>query len=249
MSNHNPHSENDPEKLWKSGKKPWDNWDHKSIKNPEEHLVIPLEEEKKSYSFFSHFKMQAIVSIVILGLVFASTKVSNPYFEQGKMWVETQLSKSMNFVAIADWYERAFEGSPSFIPNFGSKSEQVLAKKVEKKEIVSPVQNGVLLHTFAELLNGVEIAGDSRANVLAVERGRVIHVREQQDSIIIQHSDNRLSIYTKLGEVNVAVSDWVEAGDVIGKLAPVAGEDYSILFFSIKQNDQYVDPLDVIPIE
>lgn len=248
MSKMNIHTENDPEKLWKNGSKPWDNWDNKSIKHPEEH-PIKDEEEKKTFSFFSHFKIQAIVAILIFGLVFASTKISNPTFDQAQAWVKNQLSKSMNFVAIANWYENTFEGSPSFIPNFGSKSEQALAKKNEGKEVVNPIENGVLLHTFAELLNGIEIVGDSKANVFAAEKGRVIHVREQQDSVIIQHSDNRLSIYTKLGEVNVAVNDWVEAGDVIGNLAPVSGEDYSILFFSVKQNDQYVDPLDVIPVE
>lgn len=239
--------ENDPEKLWKAEQDRWNRW-NESGQNPEDHASLNSEDPPRNYSFISHFKIQTIIAVVLLAAVFASTKISDPTINQAKTWVQAQLSDSINFVAIADWYERSFEGSPSFIPNFGNKSELALANK-DDATTVAPIKGGVLLHTFAELLNGIEIAADYEATVFAAEKGKVIHVREQQDSIIIQHSDNRLSIYTRLGEVNVAVSDWVEAGDEIGKLAPVEGEEYSVLFFAIKQNDQYIDPLDVIPLD
>lgn len=241
--------DNDPEKLWKSNANPWESWNHSSY-NPEEPSSVEENlAKKKTYSLFSHLKIQFVISVLIFLAILLATQLSNPYIEQGKVWIRTQLETSMDFVSIANYYENMFAGSPSFIPNFGKKSEQALAKHNQSVDIVSPIEQGILVHSFAELLNGVEIAGAVKANVHAVEKGRVIHVRDQQDSVIIQHADNRLSIYTRLGEVNVAVSDWVEAGAVIGKLAPIAGEDYSLLFMAIKQDDQYIDPLDVISVE
>jgi len=240
--------ENDPEKFWKLNANPWEHGNHQS-NNPEDHVVLDELDERKKYSFFSHLKIQTVIAIVMLAIVFISSQLSNPYVEKGRSWLDRELQTSFDFVAIANWYEDVFSGSPSFIPSFGNKSELALAKHNQNVEVVAPIDNGVLLHTFAELLNGVEIAGEPNATVHAVEKGRVILVREQQDSVIIQHADKRISIYTRLNEVNVQVSDWVEAGASIGKLAPVANEDYSVLFLAIKQNDQYIDPLEVISVE
>lgn len=240
--------ENDPEKFWKLNSNPWEYGSNQS-NNPEDHVVQDDLDTRKKYGFFSHLKIQTIIAMIMLGIVFIATQISNPYIEKGRSWLDRELQSSFDFVAIANWYEDVFSGSPSFIPSFGNKSELALAKHNQNAEIVAPIEKGVLLHTFAELLNGVEIAGEPNAVVHAVEKGRVILVREQQDSVIIQHADKRISIYTRLNEVNVQVGDWLEAGANIGKLAPVKDEDYSVLFLAIKQNDQYIDPLEVISVE
>lgn len=233
--------ERDPEKLWKKDNNHWNQ------PGMEEHAGSELD-EKSSYSFFQHLKFQAIFAIIIFAALLAASYVKHPFIEQSKSWLKTELGRSFDFVAIAVWYEELFQGSPSFIPSFGNKSELALAKQ-SANEAVAPLEDGVLLHSFAELLNGVEIAGDKQAPVKAVEKGRVILVPEQKDSVIIQHANQRLSIYTRLGEVDVEVSDWVEAGSVIGRLAPIAGEDYSVLFLAMKQGDQYIDPLGVVTLE
>ena len=240
--------ENDPEKFWKLNANPWEHGGNQS-NAPEDHAMLAEGDSTKTYSFFRHLKIQTIIALVLLVVIFAASQFSNSYIDKGKVWLNHELQTSINFVAVAGWYENIFSGSPSFIPSFGNKSELVLAKHNQDVEAVAPIQNGILLHSFAQLLNGVEIAGDSNAVVHAVAKGRVILVREQQDSVIIQHADNRMSIYTRLNEVNVEVSDWVEAGASIGKLAPIADEDYSVLFLAMKQGEQYIDPLEVISVE
>ena len=234
--------ERDPEKLWKKDHNHWKNV------NVEEHET--QEEGQSSYSFFKHVKIQLVVAIVLFTIIFGLNQLEHRSVTQAKAWLETELQHSLDFVAIASWYEQTFQGSPSFIPSFGSKSELALADHSDTAiEMTTPVEGGILLHSFAELLNGVEIAGASKAEVRAVEKGRVILVPEQQDSVIIEHANERVSIYTRLSSVNVEVSDWVEAGSVIGQLAPIAGEDYSVLFLAMKQQDNYIDPLDVISLE
>jgi len=233
--------ERDPEKLWKQGKNYW------SDPSIEQHDSKDVE-SKNAYSFMQHIKIQFWIALCLLIGIVGASYVQHPMVDQSKNWIKQELNKSFDFMAIAVWYNELFEGSPSFIPRFGNKSEHVLANQ-RGQESVFPVAGGTLLHSFAELLNGIEIAGSRGAEVRAAEKGRVILVPKQQDSVIIQHANNKLSIYTRLNEVKVDVSDWVEAGTVIGKLAPIEGEDYSVLFFSVKQGDQYIDPLEVITFE
>jgi stage IV sporulation protein FA len=45
------------------------------------------------------------------------------------------------------------------------------------------------------------------------------------------------------------VNDWVEAGQQIGSLQTAVDGEQSFLHFAVKQNDRYMDPLDVIPID
>ncbi|MFC6331573.1 peptidoglycan DD-metalloendopeptidase family protein [Paenibacillus septentrionalis] len=234
--------ERDPEKMWKNDR---NHWNHVGV---EEHEGI--EEEHRSYSFFKHMKIQFVLAILLFGSMLAMNQLDHPIVNKTKTWIKHELQQSFDFVAIAAWYEQTFQGSPSFIPNFGTQSELVIANHPETAvETSSPVEGGVLLHSFAELLNGIEVAGAAGADVRAVEKGRVILVPEQQDSVIIQHANERMSIYTRLSTVEVEVSDWVEAGTVIGKLAPIAGEDYSVLFLAMKQKDRYIDPLELITLE
>lgn len=235
--------ERDPEKLWKQDHNHWKKF------GVEEHNDSELE-EGKSYSFIKHIKIQTLLAVVLFVAAILASYVEHPIVEQSKGWLKQELNRSLDFVAFAAWYDELFEGSPAFIPRFGNKSELALAKQAGTEAVaVAPVEQGVLLHSFAELLNGVEIAGSKQAEVKAIEKGRVILVPEQQNSVIIQHANERISIYTRLNEVKVEVSDWVEAGTVIGRLAPIAGEDYSVLFLAMKQGEQYIDPLEVITLE
>jgi len=235
--------ERDPEELWKKDRSYWKRMEVEGHETQEE-------EAHSSYSFFKHVKIQFILAIVLFAAVFGLNYLEHPTVSEAKGWLKTELGRSFDFIAIAAWYEHTFEGSPSFIPSFGSKSELAIAEHSSiSTETAAPVAGGVLLHSFAELLNGVEIAGTTKAEVRAVDKGRVILVTDKQDSVIIQHANERVSIYSRLSDVNVKVSDWVETGKVIGKLAPIAGEDYSVLFLAMKQKDLYIDPLDVISLE
>lgn len=234
--------ERDPEKMWKQNR---NHWNQPLL---EDHENSVLEEDNRPYSLLTHFKIQTLLALILFATVLVISSLQHPFASETRNWLKHELHSSLDFVAIAALYDKWFEGSPSFIPRFGNKSELTLAKQ-SSMGAIAPVADGVLLHSFAELLNGIEIAGAKNAEVRAVEKGRVILVPEKQDSVIIQHANERLSIYNRLGEINVEVSDWVEAGTVIGKLAPIDNEDYSILFLAMKEGNQYIDPLEVITFE
>jgi len=241
----------DPEELWKLNPNPWEKWGFESMDkiNSKDDVIDSKEELPRKYSFFRHIRMQFIVSIILFVIVVSLGQISNENIQEGKRWLGQELSQSFDFVAMANYYQQFFAGSPSFIPSFGNRSEQVLARQHELVEMESPLRAASIVQTFGDKFNGIELMGDKSGEVIAVEKGRVILVRDQQDSIIIQHANNRISIYAKLEKVFVNVNDWVEAGTVIGKLPDQDEDTASTLFFALKQNDQYIDPLEVIPIE
>lgn len=244
-------TQNDPETWWKLNPNPWEKWDGGKIDviNKQNNQPVKIVEAKEKHSFLRQFKIQFTISCILFLIIVILGQLPNTSLQKGKEWLREALSAPFNFVAVANYYEQFFAGSPSFIPSFGNRSEQVLAKHQELTDSVSPLRNASLIQSFAQTFNGIELAGDDSGEVIAIEKGRVILVRDQQDSIIIQHANNKISIYAKLEQVFVEVGDWVEAGTIIGKLPKSSADKQSLLFFALKQNDQYIDPLEVIPIE
>jgi len=232
--------ERDPEKLWKQSR---NHWNDPSL---EEHNGDDAE-KRRVFSFFQHIKIQTILAVIVFVAMLVGSQYDHPVVTKSKNWIRSELSSSFDFVAVAVWYDNLFEGSPAFIPRFGNNSQLALANQ-SSVDIVAPIEQGILLRSFADLLNGIEIVGAKQAEVHAIEKGRIILV-PQGNSVIIQHANERMSIYTRLSEVNVESGDWVDAGTTIGRLSPIEEEDYSVLFFSMKQGDQYIDPLEVITLD
>ncbi|MNH38128.1 Stage IV sporulation protein FA [compost metagenome] len=85
-----------------------------------------------------------------------------------------------------------------------------------------------------------------------METGRVLLVHDQGEegsTIVIQHAGKRVSVYGNLGLAAVKENDWVAAGERIGQLMRSDDSETSLLFFALKENDQYIDPVGVIPID
>ncbi|GBG08747.1 hypothetical protein PAT3040_03342 [Paenibacillus agaridevorans] len=246
----------DPEVAWKRNPNPWVSW--------EEETVIPggkqsYVRQTRTYDdsspprsgwrrFLHSLRWKTIVALLAFGVIYAMFQTSNDLALRGQQYVKQALTQEIDFAAAAMWYKQAFAGAPSFIPMFrGEDQGAVGVNGVVRKAAVVPIEDASLIRTFAETLNGIELSGSSEAPVAAAETGRVIMVTEE--SILIQHANNRVTIYGKLGRADVAVNDWVEAGDIIGKLQEGDASGQSLFYFSVKQGDRYMDPLDVITLD
>ena len=249
-SNYSEH--NDPERWWKERKKHWEDINEVNDAKPTNPVSTDadnIDRKAAVYSFYTHFKIQLVISIIIFIFLALAALLDQPIINKGRAWLHSQMNQALPFVELAAWYEKKFSGSPSFIPSFGNKSEQVISKQVHEKVAVAPVANGIIVRSFADSLTGVEIAGKPGGEVFTIDKGRVIFVREQGDSVIIQHAEQKVSIYSKLSSSKVELNQWVEAGQVIGYLREDEQSNAALLFFAIKQDDQYIDPLDVIDFD
>ncbi|MCR2802635.1 M23 family metallopeptidase [Paenibacillus soyae] len=248
----------DPELAWKKNPNPWAGWDNGSpstsgarsfVKSQHTDDFEPPEGGGWG-SLRKSFAWKLILSAALFGGIWMMFELDHPLAQQGQQFVKEAMTDEMNFDAVALWYKDVFAGAPSFIPIFEERGGgAALVDGEPNTPVVAPIEEAVIVRTFAELLNGIELAGESGAPVVAVETGRVIQVTEKGDSILIQHANDRITIYGKLGTANVAVNDWVEAGQQIGSLQTAVDGEQSFLHFAVKQNDRYMDPLDVIPID
>ncbi|MFC5650088.1 peptidoglycan DD-metalloendopeptidase family protein [Paenibacillus solisilvae] len=257
-----PELEQDPERLWKSQPNPWESAGWRVPPIPSKNNFQTKDggggQSGPDLKFIGRgLFIQSAISAALFIILFAMFRLDNPAAKQGQQLVTAALTENMDFESAAEWYKQVFSGAPSFIPSFG-KDDNNAAKLAEGEvelPIIAPLAAGSVVRTFAETLSGVEIAGHSEEAVLAAETGRVLLVTDDENTgktVVIQHADNRVTVYGRLGLVQAAVNDWVEAGQSIGKLS-AAGTDapdgQSLLFFAVKEKGKYVNPADVVPID
>lgn len=250
----------DPEAAWKKNPNPWAGWsENKSFGDKRSYVKgpdLPFDRDPshhKKHTFRRELQWKFAVALLIFAVVWAMFRYDNEWTLGGQAVVKGALKDEINFAAAAAWYKETFAGAPSFIPIFQNESQNAVgADGTVKLPLVTPLENASLIRTFAELLNGVELAGESEQHVSAVETGRVLVVTSQDkegSTVVIQHANKRVSIYGLLGKTEVKVNDWVESGDEIGSLLASEGTQPSLLYFAVKQNDIYIDPVGVIPID
>ncbi|NIK75963.1 stage IV sporulation protein FA [Paenibacillus castaneae] len=251
----------DPEAVWKSNPNPWASWSEDNsfgdkrrfVKGPDIANQKDPSFGPHKYTFRKELQWKLAIALLIFATIWALFRYDNEWTQGGQALVKRALTDEIDFAAAATWYKETFAGAPSFIPIFQNESQTAVgADGTVILPIVAPLHSSSLIRTFAELLNGIELAGGSEQEVVAVETGRVIVVtNEEKDgaTIVIQHANNRVTVYGLLGTTDVKVNDWVEAGDPIGHLLTSVGSEPSMLYFAVKQNGLYIDPVGVIPID
>ena len=109
---------------------------------------------------------------------------------------------------------------------------------------------GEIAARFGESGSGVDIRARAGEPVVAAKSGRV-NVFEKTPEygkvIVLEHEDGSATYYGRLGEILVAHGAWVRQGEAIATAGPSVGASGSELQFRVMENDQFVDPLSVLP--
>lgn len=93
--------------------------------------------------------------------------------------------------------------------------------------------------------NGVFIQARQGNNVRAISHGRIAYadwLRGYGLLIIIDHGDGYMSLYGHNQVISRETGDWVDAGDIIGKVGNSGGQQHSGLYFEIRQNGRPTNP-------
>ncbi|MFC4809008.1 peptidoglycan DD-metalloendopeptidase family protein [Paenibacillus sp. GCM10023250] len=252
--------EQDPERVWKANPNPWETAGWSIAPLPSKDVKAakrggPPPERPGGYRFVVRgLFIQSAIAAAVFAIVFAMFKSDLPVAKKGQEAVTAALTENMDYAAASSLYKKWFAGAPSFIPIFGNGSgeESRLAEGGVELPIVSPLPAGTLVRSFAETLSGVDIAGSPEQTVVAAETGRVILVSKDADggdTVVVQHANERVTVYSHLSGVIVAANDWVEAGKTLGKLQANEEGGQSLLYFAVKEKGRYVDPADVVPID
>lgn len=250
--------EPDPEKEWKANPNPWlGTWNRSDWNGAYSDRYDPPGSDRgtEGGAFWKGLRWKAAAALLLFAAIWAVFRYDLPWLDGSREWIEEAMTEPMDFEAAAAWYRETFAGAPSFIPIFESKEQPAeLVDGTVKQPVVEPLRSGVLVKTFAELLSGIELAGESGEQVVAVQTGRIAQVTNGGEgtggvTIVIQHTNGRMTVYGKLAGATVKKDDWVEAGDPIGNIGQAQGEEPSLLYFAVKQGGRYVDPADVIPLD
>lgn len=118
------------------------------------------------------------------------------------------------------------DGNATIVSNFGRRTHTEFAR-VE-------VQN-----------NGIDIEAASGANVLAVHDGTVsmiILMDGFRNVVLVRHGEY-LTVYAGLENLNVRKGDYVHAGQSIGTLHTIPGDEHGTrLHFEVRHEKEKLDP-------
>ncbi|CAH0119123.1 MULTISPECIES: M23 family metallopeptidase [unclassified Paenibacillus] len=242
--------EPDPEQVWKQQRNQL--WNSPPAAGGGEDPETP---ERNGSSAIRSFGVKLAVCALLFAAVWGLFQVQKPWAGPAKSFIAQALTEEMNFQAIAAWYEQTFGGAPSFIPIFQTTDNR--AEKANSTVAFVVPLDGSVVQSFAMTLKGIEIASSSSNHdysVKAVDTGRVVQVSRDPElglTVAIQHAGQYLSVYGRLGEAEVKVNDWVQAGHEIGTLSESreASGAAPMLYFALKKDGRYVDPADVIAFD
>lgn len=114
-----------------------------------------------------------------------------------------------------------------------------------------PVKGPITAHFGSQLdvgnqhLNGVIIKAQEGTPVRAIQAGKVVFsnwLRGFGMLVILNHSDNYMSLYARNQSIFVKVGDEVKTGDVIATTGSSGGFNKPGLYFEIRQNGQPINP-------
>ncbi|MGO8705756.1 MAG: murein hydrolase activator EnvC family protein [Candidatus Brocadiia bacterium] len=109
---------------------------------------------------------------------------------------------------------------------------------------------GAIAARFMESGSGVDIRATAGETVVAAKSGRVNvfeRTPEYGKVIVLEQEDGGATYYGRLGEILVAHGTWVKQGEAIATVGPAGGASGAELQFRVMENDQFVDPLRVLP--
>ena len=133
------------------------------------------------------------------------------------------------------------------IPYKGENIKQVRDFYVYKKESKDQ-QNSLIFYDNTYIQNsGVDYSGDSSFDVVSVLDGTVISIKEDQmlgNVVEIKHSNELISVYQSLSEINVEKDETVTKDQVIGKSGTynIAAILDDHLHFELYYKGQVVNP-------
>ncbi|RIE00511.1 M23 family peptidase [Cohnella faecalis] len=184
-----------------------------------------------------------------------------PGGEEARQWTVRAVTQDMDFEAVEAWYGQTFGGSPSFLPSFRGDDPAAEASAGWSRDATVLPVDGRVVQSFAQSDTGIiQIAAPLGSDILAVHAGRVTQVTTDNGgkaTIIVQHSNRVMTVYGDISSPVVKTNDWVQAGQKLGVIG-AANEDAAAigdrdgegtLRFAVKQNNNYLDPAEVIPFD
>ncbi|MFZ3576411.1 peptidoglycan DD-metalloendopeptidase family protein [Virgibacillus sp. DJP39] len=219
------------------------------VQEEEKHGYFPIftdasSLQKRKSKMVSSFVFKGILSsILFLGtaLLLQST---NDALENPKVVAKSLLTNEFPFAKVNQWYQQSFGTPVALTPS----DNKVMTSEFNPM-FALPV-SGSIAESFQTNGEGVLISPSESSSISAIRQGVIIFAGndpETSKTVVVQHPDGSTSTYGHLSAINVHLYQAVNSNQVIGNFVP--SDSSSSVYFAVKKNDQFVDPLQVIEVD
>ncbi|WP_067727282.1 M23 family metallopeptidase [Oceanobacillus damuensis] len=221
-------------------------------------VMSPFPEIEEKHGYYPVFtgtgeprsKNNAVAGVAVKGILsvmlFLGTAIvwqtDSDLLETPKQWTSQVLTDEFPFAKVNVWYKEAFGRPLSLTPN-------PVAEVDQSQTIALPV-SGSITESFQANGTGIMISPGETATVSAIREGVVIFAgndRETNKTVTVQHSDGSVSNYGNLSSIDVHLYQFITGNQRVGSFVPDV-ENETVYFSIVKDND-YIDPVQVIPVD
>lgn len=187
------------------------------------------------------FMMKGMLSVSLFFGVAIVMESNHSLLTTPKTWTSNVLTNDFPFARVHAWYTETF-GSP-----LGFTPKEPVMKDEESHQL--PVSGDVTEH-FQSNGTGIYISPKSSEDIQAWESGIVTFAGKKKgfnQTIIIQHVDGSKTTYGNVSSTDVHIYQYVRQHERIGTFEHSEGD--SPVFFSLEQDQTFVDPIQVIKVD
>ena len=132
----------------------------------------------------------------------------------------------LNSDNINEWVEKLEKGDRVYLSGTIYTARDAAHKKIvalleENKPLPFELQNSIIYYENTYMQNsGIDYSSDKSFDVVSILEGTVIDVKNDNvmgTIVEIRHTNELISVYQSLSEVNVKIDDKVVQGQIIGK--------------------------------
>lgn len=197
---------------------------------------------------FSPLLFKTVCALVLLTGVLLVLKGEHPLLDDGKTWIRQVMSQNFQWDEVQVFFEKMAGTEIGFLPRIFDRNG---ASKPDNQYVV-PVSNARVISEFSPNRQAIVLETGSTLPVEVVKEGWVTFVGEREGfgrTVIINHGQGEESWYGRLDEINVQLYDWVDQGQVIGTTSVPEGQEKGILYFALRRDSVFINPLDVISFD
>ncbi|WP_144520799.1 M23 family metallopeptidase [Bacillus pumilus] len=191
------------------------------------------------------FVLKCLLSASLVLIAAISFKGQAGPFHQLKPIITQTFEQDFQFAAAHRWFEKTVGNPLAFLTD--KKEDQ---KDVQANQELAVPASGKVQESFTQNGAGVKVETSAEA-IDSMKEGYVVEVKKKSDTgltVVVQHADNSYSWYGQLKEANVALYDFVDKGEKIGQIS-LDDQGKGTYYFAIKQNEQFIDPIQVMTFE
>lgn len=213
---------------------------------------FPLRDDDSMNQRPSHEKwgLQILASVILIGmayLLFQTTLIPATWKNQAR----EVMTRDFNFAGVADWYEAKFGTMPTLLPSITGPNA-VPATGTGKKEAVWKLPTSWKVVKAFEAKSAKVVLNTGMADKVTIgEMGWVAFVGEQPGfgtTVVVRLTEGREVWLGNLDEVKVTKDEVLQPGQEVGTARPVNNTSRH-LYLGVKADEQFVNPLEVIPFE